>query len=218
MEIIPAINSLDIEGVEDNLKIVRRLGGFFLKRPKWVHLDYADSRYTFNKTWGSPDEFPKLSRKYGDLKWEVHLMVLEPEKIIESYFKAGVKRVIIQAETINNFYFLIEAAAKHNVELMFSVSPDVPVESLRPYMAKINEFQVLAVHPGLAGQKFLPLNLDKIKYIRSHLPDAKIEVDGGVNLEIAKITKAAGADIAVSASYIFNNRNPKKAYRDLIKV
>ncbi len=218
MQVIPAINCLDLKDAEENLKIVRRLGGFTLKRPKWVHLDYADSRYTFNKTWGGPHDFLKLKPRDRTFNWEVHLMVLEPEKLIGDYLKAGVKRLIVQVETITNIRFIIDEAEKYNAELMLSVSPGAPVESLRPYMDKVNEFQILSVHPGLAGQKFLSLNLDKIKFIRGHLPKAKIEIDGGVNAETAKKIKEAGADIITSASYIFDSRSPKRAYRNLVKV
>lgn len=218
MQVIPAINCFDLKDVEENLKIVRRLGGFLVKRPEWVHLDYADGRYTFNKTWGSPDDFLKLNSKDRKFNWEVHLMVLEPEKLISGYLKAGVKRLIIQAETINNFHFILSEFEKYNAELMLSVSPDTSAEALKPYFDKVDEFQILTVHPGFAGQKLLSLNLDKIKFIRRHLPKAKIEIDGGINPETAKTAKAAGADIVVSASYILNSRNPKKAYRNLVKI
>jgi ribulose-phosphate 3-epimerase len=77
-------------------------------------------------------------------------------------------------------------------------------------------YQVLAVHPGLAGQKFLPSVLNKIRFLKKNAPDGiVIEVDGGITPETAKLAKEAGADIAVAASYIFNSDDSRAAYEEL---
>ena len=82
-------------------------------------------------------------------------------------------------------------------------------------MDKVVYFQVLAVDPGRAGQGFQPVVLEKIKLLRQKAPNAKIEVDGGINLKTAALVKGAGADIVVSASYILNSDNPAERYRQL---
>jgi len=216
MEIIPAINCLDKTCVKEKLNLVKKFGGWFKKSPKWIHIDYADSRFTFNKTWGTAKDIKDFDQ-IKNFNIEVHIMAQEPEELIDDYLAAGVKRLIVQFETVNNLDLILEKAKNKNVELMVSIIPDTDVRKLEPYFQKISDYQILAVHPGLAGQKFLPLNLEKIKFIRQNLPQAKIEVDGGINLEVAQLAKTAGADIIVSASYIFNNKNPRSAYWELVK-
>jgi len=79
-------------------------------------------------------------------------------------------------------------------------------------------FQVLAVNPGPAGQKFQHQALDKIRFLRSHYPESVIEVDGGINEETAHLARKAGADIVTSASYIFSSDDPAAAYQKLLAV
>lgn len=210
MEIIPVINCHDIENVREQ---VAKAGDF----AKWVHLDVSDARFTFNKSWGDYSRWPEVGNK---LKLEVHLMVEEPEKEIDGWLNAGANRIIIHLEAISEDTFseIKKKTDAKGIELMIAINPETPAEKLRPYFGKISEFQILAVYPGLSGQKFLPLVVEKIRFLRSEIPDATIEVDGGMNEETAKLSKSAGADIATSSSYIFNNPNMKEAYEKLKSI
>lgn len=216
MEVIPAINCIDKNCVEKKLDLIKGFGGWFKKPPNWLHIDYADSRFTFNKTWGTADDIKNIGR-LKDYNIEVHIMAQEPEKLVDEYLAVGVKRLIIQFETMNNLDLILEKIKKQNIEAMLSIAPDTDIKKLEPYFKKVSEFQILAVHPGLAGQKFLPLNLEKIKFLRRNVSGAKIEVDGGINLNTTQLIKSAGADIVISASYIFNDKNPRSAYWRLVK-
>jgi ribulose-phosphate 3-epimerase len=89
---------------------------------------------------------------------------------------------------------------------------------MNPYLKHSRLFQVLAVQPGPSGQPFLSSVLEKIRFLREEHPDATIEVDGGINLETAKLVKEFGADTIVSSSYIFNSPDPKRAYQELSAV
>lgn len=212
MKVIPAINCQykDFECVAEKVRAAEKFSD-------WVHLDVADAKFTYNKTWDEAARWPELKTK---LNLEVHLMVEEPEKISELWLKAGAKRLIVHLETISEKSFReISALAKNfGAEIMISSNPETPAEDMRPYFGKISGFQVLAVHPGLAGQKFQASALEKIKFLRRELPNATIEVDGGVNLETAKLVKDAGADVVAAASYVFGSDNPEKAYQELSKT
>ncbi len=210
MEIIPVINCHDIEGVKER---VAKAGDF----AEWIHLDISDARFTFNKSWGDYSRWPEVGNK---LKLEVHLMVEEPEKEIDGWLNAGANRIIIHLEAISEETSseIKKKTDAKGIELMIAINPETPVEKLRPYFGKTTEFQILAVYPGPAGQKFQTLVTDKIRFLRSEMPDATIEVDGGMNEETAKLSKAAGADIATSSSYIFGNPNPAKAYKKLVEI
>lgn len=216
MEILPVINCHfgDKECVLQKLKIA---GSF----SEWIHLDVEDAKFTFGKTWGSPEELSELtsrtSKEFPNLKWEAHLMVEEPDRQAEAWLKSGAKRLVLHVETItqNSADSMLALARKYGAEIMLSSNPSTSFLAIEPYLKKFSQFQVLAVNPGLAGQKFLPAVLEKIKSLRQAKPDDRIEVDGGINLETGRLAKEAGADAFVSSTYIFGDKEPRKAYAEL---
>ncbi len=212
MEVIPAINCAikDTGCVREKVRVAERFS-------EWIHLDVADGRFTFNKTWGEPKLWKNLKTK---LKLEVHLMVESPEKHVGEWLEAGAKRLIVHAETINSETVeeIFTMAKAYGAEVMLAFSPETSPESAAAYSGKFSEFQILAVHPGLPAQNFLSLCLEKIKVLRAAHPKAKIEVDGGINEITGKMAKQAGADILISASYIFGALNIKEIYKKLKSV
>lgn len=201
MLIIPAINCKSSECVKKKLKIASKFA-------KWVQIDVADGKFANYKTWNEPE---KLNSK---LKLEVHLMVKNPKIFLNKWVKAGAKRIIVHLEAINGLGPRMYADAAKSVELGLAINPQTSVKRLMPYL-KDNKFrfvQILSVSPGPAGQKFHKSSLAKIKFLKQKFPSVIIEVDGGINLETAKLCRKAGADILVSGAYIFENTDPQKAY------
>lgn len=205
----------------------------FLMEGDWIHIDVTDAKFTYNKTWNNPEELKKLLKAHKEFNFKigVHLMVEEPEKVMGKWLEAGVKRVIAHLEAILDKKYrhpavapekiiedIFKQSSKFGAEVMLSTNPETKLEKMETYLEGFAAFQVLAVNPGLAGQKFLPIVLEKVRFLRHHFPNAKIEVDGGVNLETARLVKEAGADILTAASYIFDNKNPKEAYSKLAQV
>ena len=223
MQVIPAINAPDFELAQDLIKKVAGFSG-------WIHIDVGDGKFSSIKTWGDSKEisnfgFRRLGRAsplagISDLGIEIHLMVVDPLNHVEDWLKAGAKRLIVHLEAVHEHDVdnILKLCQKYGADLMLAINPQTPVEQLRPYFNKVNFFQVLAVDPGKAGQNFQPLVLDKIKFLRQEAPSAKIEVDGGINPETAAAAKKAGADIAISASYIFSSDNPEEAFRELENI
>lgn len=226
--VIPAINCVHFECVQDKVRAAKE----FLPKDGWLHIDVADGSFTFNKTWGNKSDDPThLADALNGLPLEVHLMVEEPEKVVESWLKAGAKRIIVHLEALRELpavpdarrikggeavdEFIVKKCKKYHAEAMLAINPETPANTLLPYEKKFSGFQILAVTPGLASQKFFPIVLDKIKFLKSKLPDVTIEVDGGVNFDTGKLAKDAGASLLVSASYIFDSPNPEEAYEKL---
>lgn len=127
----------------------------------------------------------------------------------------GARRVIIHLETMTDSVYILEKCKKYGAEAMLAIGPKTEVERLLAHEHDFKYFQVLSVFPGLQGQKFQESALEKIKFIRTHMPSAIIEVDGGMNLETAKLVKEAGADIIVSASYVFGGSDSKERFNNL---
>ncbi len=215
MQALPVINchDKDFECVLGKLALAKK----FLKAGDWLHLDIGDGIFTFNKSWRNPTEWANLRSVFN---LEVHLMVENPEKYVDAWTAAGAKRLIVHLETTGEDAArrMVEKAKKRNVELMLASNPATPVSALWPYLKIFSHFQVLAVDPGPAGQKFTPTVLPKIRFLRNVAPNAMIEVDGGVTPEVAKLVKKAGANIVVAATYIFGSKNPEKAYKELRRV
>lgn len=216
MVVIPAVNAVSFDDAREKILKAAEFSD-------WIHIDVVDGKFAPNKIWGNPEDLLLLKSYFLNLNLEVHLMVINPEEVIEAWLKTGlVKRIVVHLESLNDAESTINKCKEYGAEAMLAITPDTILEKLSPAkffaLSFFNSFQVLAVKPGFAGQKFERSSLDKIKFLIELAPGATIEVDGGINAETAKLVKEAGADIVVSASYIFNAPNPRKAYEELKSV
>ncbi len=213
MHVIPAVNAADRSEAERQLQIV---SGF----AHWAHLDVVDGRFAPNVTWGSPEEFKKLKTenlKLDMLNFEIHLMVRNPEEAAAAWVKIA-DRIIVHVEAMEDRRAILKAAEGSGTEVMLAVEPKTPNAKLEPHLSSFKFFQVLAVPPGRAGQRFDPNAVDRIKFLRARAPDAIIEVDGGINPDTAGICRDAGAHIFVASSYILGSSDPGAAYQELVRA
>lgn len=218
MQIIPAINCSDFACVAEKIKKAGEFGA------DWIQIDIADGKFTPHKTWNNPQDLENIQ-----INMEVHLMVENPQEVVDDWIKAGIKRIFVHYEALAEvgrknpdtnardiLNFILEKGRLADVGIGLAISPVTPIEEIVSYFDKVKHIQILAVDPGLAGQKFQISVLDKIKFLEGNgFVDVVVEVDGGINLETAKLCKEAGADILVSASYIWNNKDPKAAFEEL---
>ena len=209
-EIIPAINASTFDEVADKLTKTRG-------EARWVHIDVADGTFAKNVLWHHANDLEEFRIHAGILpNIEVHLMIENPEAAIADWIRAGAKRIIVHAETMKDFNGIKRMCDEARVFFMIAIAPDTPASFLNPYFDKnIVGFQVLSVHPGVAGQLFIESGYDKIRYIREKCPWCDIEVDGGVKAGVAKKCTEAGANLFVSASAIFNAKTIKQGVDDL---
>lgn len=205
IQIIPAIN---VQTFEELKRQAREVEPYV----NWVHLDAVDGTFTKNKTWH--ESFDLLDFK-TDLFLEVHLMAVEPEKKIDRWFVPGVRRIIVHFEAVRDMDQIIKKCRKAKVEIGIALNPETPEGVLKPFCERVDLIQILAVHPGLAGQEFSPAMLKKITRLRHLCPLSIIEVDGGIKVGVAREAVRHGADILVSASAIFGAKDVGHAIRDL---
>lgn len=209
MQIIPAINAPDFKTAEKQLKQAAEFS-------EWIHLDITDGVFSSAQIWGNPEELKSIKYEVSSIKYEVHLMVANPESVIDAWLRTDlVKRVIIHLEAMTDSVYILEKCKKYEAEAMLAINPGTDVERLLAHKDDFDYFQVLAVQPGWVGQKFDPKIVDKVRFLRKNMPDAIIEVDGGINAETAVMVKNAGADIVVSASYLLGSQNPKAIFEEL---
>ncbi len=218
MKIIPTINCGDFACVAEKLKKAVEFGA------EWVQIDIADGKFTAHKTWNQLKDLEKLKIENWKLKinLEVHSMVENPLVVIGDWIKAGARRIIVHLEAVKVLEFQ-SLKVLSGVEIGLAINPDTSVENLIPFLsASINRsrnfVQILAVNPGLSGQKFQPQVLDKIKFLKKKFSDVIIEVDGGINLETAKLCQEAEVDILAVGSYIWESGNPQEVYKELAAI
>lgn len=219
--IIPGINCRDFETAAVQAKKISEFS-------EWAHIDVGDGVFTPNVTWSNLEEFSHLASELPMLHFEVHLMVVNPEKVIEGWLKNGAERAIVHLEAMSDPHQILAVAPKYGSpttidtidgrQVMLAINPGTSAEMLAPYINSFSSFQILAVSPGPSGQEFNESVLEKIKFLRERAPNAIIEVDGGINPETARLAKEAGANILVSTSYIMNNPDPKGAYEELQRI
>lgn len=219
MLVIPVINCANFNCVQEKMKKSADLSA------TWVHIDIEDGQFLAQTTWNNPDDlisnFPYLptGRQFPIANLEVHLMVENPEEILEKWISAGAKRIFVHSESLKNINNFLDIVKKfRQIEFGIAIKPGTSAKELLLYSKFLNFFQVLAVSPGSSGQIFNPSVLEKIRFLRTSIPNAKIEVDGGINKETAKLAKMNGADIVASSSYIWDSDDPKKAYEELLRI
>lgn len=209
IEIIPSILAKDFDEVKEKIKIVEDY-------TTWVQLDVADGDFAPNVSWGDP-----VALKYYDpgVFIEAHLMVAEPEKVIEDWVKSGVKRIYFHYEATSQHEEIIATIKKSKLEVGIALLPETPLNVIDPFVDSLDAVLLFAGNLGFYGGEFNEeATLTKISALRKAEPDIIIEVDGGMNPKTAKKVVEAGANAIVSGSYIFESKDIKKAIEELRNI
>jgi ribulose-phosphate 3-epimerase len=184
---------------------------------EWFHLDVMDGRFVPNISFGIPviEHIRKATKKICD----VHLMIVEPEKFIEDFKKAGADNISVHIETCPNLHRNIQQIKELGMKAGVAINPHTPISMLSEVLHEIDIVLVMSVNPGFGGQKFIPHTLEKIKQLRRIITEnglnVLIEVDGGVTLDNASSIVAAGADVLVAGNTVFSSTDPKGTIRML---
>jgi ribulose-phosphate 3-epimerase len=193
-----ARNSIDLE------KILVKLKGHI----KEIQLDFMDGMFvkahSLDFDFILPDEF----------NFEAHLMVVDPKKWLHT-LPEKIQKVIIHFELNENVDEVINEARLLGKKVFIAINPTTPIESIYPYLLKIDGVLIMSVEPGKYGAKFIPEMLKKINYIKKNRNNLQVEIDGGMNPITARQAYLAGADIITSGSFIINNENVVKAINEL---
>lgn len=222
-EIIPAIIAKDFEDLENKIRLVEP----FVSA---VQLDVMDGIFVSSFTWNEPDDLEKIKT---ELSFEAHLMIDKPQTVAERWLVSKVKRIILHWEALEEIHGhemtpyktasrpgfpvidLAEEAHRHNKELGVAINPETPISALDSFISDIDLVLLMSVNPGKAGQKFQEKVIPKIIALRQKHPGVKIEIDGGVSPQNAKILAQAGANILVAGSSIFENGDIGEAINKL---
>lgn len=185
-----------------------------------LHIDVMDGHFVPNIAIGVPTV--RSIRKITDMFFDVHLMVEDPLFYSEVFINAGADLISFHIESDCDSHEVIRHIKSKGKKAAVALRPMTDIQAVAEFIAEVDMVLVMAVEPGFGGQEFMPEVLDKIKQvaeIRDRCNTAcTIQVDGGINLETAKLCADAGADILVAGAFVFGHENPRKCVENLKNV
>ena len=210
-KLAPSILSADFSNLQSALNMCDDGGAH------WIHVDVMDNQFVPNLTIGPP--VVKSLRSKTERFMDVHMMVIEPEKLVEPFAKAGADNITFHIEATNDPDGIIELIKSCGCKVGVSIKPKTPLTEIFPFLQKVDVVLVMSVEPGFGGQGYIPRTNERIAEIKSflnknYLDHVLIEVDGGVKLHNAKEVMDAGADVLVAGSEVFKSTDPVQTIKE----
>lgn len=212
VQIAPSVLSADFSRLAEHCRQAIVPGNNIL------HFDVMDGVFVPNISIGVP-VLKSLHAAMPNTYYDVHLMIIKPDKYIDDFCAAGASALTIHVESDCNVKETLCAIRSKGMRAGVSLRPKTPLESIFPLLPFVDSVLVMSVEPGFGGQSFMPNSPKRIAAVRSEAARQNtpliIEVDGGINLQTAPLCVNAGADILVAGSAVFSSDNPAEIVQNL---
>ncbi len=204
MLISPSLLSADFGNLQRDVEMLN------ISNADMIHLDVMDGVFVPNISFGFP--VIKAVQKIATKPLDVHLMIVNPQNYISQVRDCGTEIMNVHQEVCPHLHRTIQQIKSAGMKSAVTINPATPVAVLEDIITDVDMVLVMSVNPGFGGQTFIENSVKKVTQLRSLIEksgsNAKIEVDGGVNLETGKKLSAAGADILVAGNFVFSAENP----------
>jgi ribulose-phosphate 3-epimerase len=212
--IAPSILSADFGNLNQDIDMINQ------SEAQWFHVDVMDGVFVPNISFGFP--VMKSLQKRAKKTLDVHLMIVQPERYIEEFAKAGAHILTVHIEASTHLHRSLQQIKAAGMKAGVALNPHTPISSLMDVLEDVDLVCLMSVNPGFGGQKFIPNTIKKIKALKTEIEsrglNTLIEIDGGVTLDNAQSLFNAGADVLVAGNTVFSAENPKATISQLLAL
>lgn len=211
IKIAPSLLAADFSRLQQQIAEAEQAGA------DWIHLDVMDGHFVPNITFGPP--LVGSVRRCTKLPLDVHLMITDPDKYIESFRSAGADIITVHQESCVHLYRTIQGIKESGSKAGVALNPATPVDTLKNIIEELDLVLIMTVEPGFGGQKFIEGTLNKIQETKKLIELSKreilLEVDGGIDQESSRKVIRAGANVLVAGTSVFKSESMKNAISSL---
>jgi ribulose-phosphate 3-epimerase len=212
--IAPSILAADFANLQHEVTMINE------SQADWIHVDVMDGVFVPNISFGIP--VIKAIKKHAKKPLDVHLMIVQPERYIETFRDAGADLLSVHMEASTHLHRTIQQIKAAGMKAGVAINPHTSVSQLKDVLADIDLVCMMSVNPGFGGQKFIENTYQKVAELKQLISETKssalIEIDGGVNQDNAKPLLDAGAHVLVAGNFVFSSSDPKSVIHKLKEI
>ncbi|WP_304516342.1 ribulose-phosphate 3-epimerase [Cecembia rubra] len=214
VKIAPSILAADFANLQREVEMLNASDA------DYIHVDIMDGVFVPNISFGFP--VTEAINRHAQKPLDVHLMIINPDKYLEEFKKAGAEIISVHFEACVHLHRTLQHIKSLGCKAGVAINPHTPIEHLENILEEVDLVCLMSVNPGFGGQKFIPNTFSKIKRLSKMIADkglsTLIEVDGGVNQSNAPLLVEAGANVLVAGNFVFSSDNPISTIKNLKNI